>query len=233
MNHDRVAAFSFGPHQLELHADRCAWHASLRTLFVSDLHWGKETTFQRSGIPVPSHVLAEGLARLSALLDMYQPSQVVVLGDLLHAPSGIGNNLLRTVGAFWNEQSLRRPGCRWWLVEGNHDRRVRSVLAHWPITLVEPPWMYENIVCVHDPDLPLPDSIGSSDDLILAGHLHPAFRMPDNGEKLCCFAQRGRCLIFPAFGDFTGRKPMDIGGLNQVYVIRDRMLARLELKTVR
>ncbi len=215
--------------ELELHAERCVWHGASRSLFVADLHLGKETTFQRAGVAVPSGSTAEALDRLAKLIEHYEPQRVVVLGDLVHASDSFSDSFRASMQRFWNEQTDRSPTRQWVLVEGNHDRRARRELAKWPVTIVKPPWSLGDLVCIHDP-LSEFDAIElQSHQLVLAGHLHPSYRMRDNGEKLCCFALRCNLLILPAFNEFTGRRPIDTKQLKSVFVIAGQELARMDL----
>jgi metallophosphoesterase superfamily enzyme len=83
---------------------------------------------------------------------------------------------------------------------------------------------------LHDPqELPAISKIQDS-FLFMAGHLHPAFRMPDNGEKLPCFARKQNMLVFPAFSDFTGRTPIDKQETDAVYIIRSGEIAKFDCR---
>lgn len=220
----------YGSIELELHAEKSAWHADTETLFCSDLHWGKEATFQRASLPVPVQSLDSILNRLSALLERLRPKRVIVLGDMVHGTSSFSDTFRETMRQFWEKRS-RESECSWILVEGNHDRRAKSELLRWPIRIVRPPWRFEDFLCVHDP-IELPKLAASQLDFLgMAGHLHPAFSMPDNGEKLACFALQRNVLVFPAFSDFTGRNPIDLNETQSVFLIRQGEIARYSLAT--
>lgn len=245
MHDGSVATFRYGDIELELHAEKCAWHATSQSLFVADLHLGKETSFQRASLPIPLGSTQQALDRLSRLVAHYQPRQVVVLGDMVHASSSFAQSFRERMSEFWKQQQLSYPKCQWILVEGNHDLRAKRELAHWPITIVQPPWYIGDLVCIHDPESVIADSRtnSSSNDatphiivpssipkqLVLAGHIHPNYRMPDNGEKLSCFAFRHNFLIFPAFNEFTGRRVIDDSQIDSVFVIRHSHVARIDL----
>jgi DNA ligase-associated metallophosphoesterase len=215
----------YGSIELELHAEKSAWHAETETLFCSDLHWGKEATFQRASLPVPVQSLESILNRLASLVDRLRPKRVIVLGDMVHGTSSFSGTFRKTMSQFW-EQRAGGSQCSWILVEGNHDRRAKTELKRWPIRIVSPPWRFEDFVCVHDP-IELPEMAASQVDfLCLAGHLHPAFCMPDNREKLACFALQRNLLVFPAFSDFTGRNLIDLKDMQTVFIIRQGEIAR-------
>jgi DNA ligase-associated metallophosphoesterase len=225
-----VQLLQHGAIELELHAEKSAWHAETETLFCADLHWGKETTFQRVGIPVPIQSLESILQRLSDLVKRHSPKRVIVLGDMIHGTSSFSVTFRATMSRFWEEQREVSPDCGWILVEGNHDRRAKRELAKWPIRIVNPPWRFEHFICLHDPqELPAISKIQDS-FLFMAGHLHPAFRMPDNGEKLPCFARKQNMLVFPAFSDFTGRTPIDKQETDAVYIIRSGEIAKFDCR---
>ncbi len=227
-----VATVCYGNVELELHAQKCAWHRASRTLFLADLHLGKETSFQRAGLPVPLGATHQALQRIKQLIAMYQPERVVVLGDMVHASNSFSENFRTQMQAFWAEQLSNSPAQEWILVEGNHDRLAMRELRSWPITVVQPPWVAGDFICVHDPDTEIELNPHSPHALILAGHLHPSFRMPDNGEKLCCFGLRGNTLVFPAFNEFTGRVALEIGSFTSVFVIKGDDLSRIDLKEI-
>ncbi len=257
MHDGSVAPFRYGDIELELHAEKCAWHAASQSLFVADLHLGKETSFQRASLPIPLGSTQQALDRLSRLVAHYQPRQVVVLGDIVHASSSFAPSFRERMSEFWMQQQSSYPQCQWILVEGNHDLRAKRELSQWPTTIVQPPWTIGDLVCLHDPESILAESntstrtnsrtnsiaITSSNSsskpskvhrqtdkqLILAGHIHPNYRMPDNGEKLSCFAHRHNLLIFPAFNEFTGRRVINNSQFDSVFVIRDSQLARIDL----
>ena len=221
-----VQLFRHGGIELELHADKSAWHSDSGTLFCADLHLGKEATFQRASFPVPVQSLESILSRLIQTIEKLQPKRVVVLGDLVHGTSSFSDSFRAKMQHFWSTHA-EASGCPWILVEGNHDRRAKNELLKWPIQLVRPPWRIDDFICVHDP-LELPAIASKQPDyLCLAGHLHPAFRMPDNGEKLPCFALQRNLLIFPAYSDFTGRSLIDTSQTQSVFVIRQGEIAAL------
>lgn len=245
-----VAMFRYRDIELELHAEKCAWHPASRSLFVADLHLGKETSFQRASLPIPLGSTQQALDRLSRLVAHYQPQRLVILGDMVHASSSFAPSFRERMNEFWKQQTSSSSKCQWILVEGNHDLRAKRELSQWPITIVPPPWSISDLVCIHDPESIIADtsinsransgSTSSSTDtyprigsipeqLILAGHIHPNYRMPDNGEKLSCFAHRHNLLIFPAFNEFTGRRAINDSQFDSVYVIRHSHLARIDL----
>lgn len=180
---------------LNMLPESAVWHEPSRTLVVADVHLGKAAAFRAGGIAVPDGDDGHDLARLAGLVAKHDAGRLVVAGDLFHAPSGIGPELLELVADF-----AERIGIPWVLTVGNHDAKLRR----YPEGIVAVPWV--DLVdggprVVHDPA----DARG--DRFHLAGHLHPVIRLRDGRRsslRLPCFWQCDGVLVMPAFGSFTG-----------------------------
>ena len=70
---------------LHLLPDGAVWWASVRTLWLSDLHLGKAAHFRPHGVPSGSEPTLATLHRLRAQLQALQPAGVLLLGDLFHS----------------------------------------------------------------------------------------------------------------------------------------------------
>jgi len=119
----RSLRIEHGGHSLELlGCGAIRWES---TLLVADLHLGKETVFQKSGIAIPSGATQRTLSRLEGLVRDWEGvcDRLVVLGDLLHAPTGWTDEL---EGAFQGLME-RHSSLQWKLVAGNHDRRSHEL----------------------------------------------------------------------------------------------------------
>jgi len=174
-----------------------------RLLAVADLHLEKGSAYAARGVLLPPYDTASTLARLSRLIDRYDPHLVIALGDSFHD----GNGALRMAeGSRATIQALQR-GRDWIWIAGNHDPepaagiggRLAGVLALGPLTFRHQP------------------SHGACDGEI-SGHLHPLARVARRGHAVSrrCFAGDGRRLVMPAFGAYAG-------GLN----VRDVAIATL------
>ena len=122
-----------------------------------------------------------------------------MLGDLFHARAAYREASLSEVGA-WR---ARRAGLAVTLVAGNHDARAGAPPSALGLELVEEPFAFDGLELRHQPL----DDDGGDGPPALAGHLHPAARLSGPGHdslRLPCFVMRGRQLILPAFGEFTG-----------------------------
>ena len=194
----RIIDVTLGETELQLHSGRAVFWPDRKALFVADTHLGKEATFRRHGIPVPRGSTDGTLNSLSALISEVDAQQLVVLGDLFHARSSLSRDVCQSMEAFFR----RHASVEFTLVRGNHDAHVGQLPASWPIDVVEPGMRMGSLVLTHEACTPADDST-----LVLCGHIHPGVSVGNAIESLGrmpCFWMRNRCLVLPAFGQFTG-----------------------------
>lgn len=173
-------------------------------LFVADLHLGKGAAFRAGGLPLPPGTSVETLARVDALVARTGGvEEVWVLGDLVHARSGIDRGLEVDV-AGW---IAGLPGGRLHLVRGNHDIGAGRLPAAWMIHEYPDPFTPSGGPrLAHHP----PEFGTSRAEAVLAGHLHPAVRVGRGrrrGPKRAAFLGWGDhgegglgVLVLPALG---------------------------------
>lgn len=181
---------------LTLLPERAVWWAAEKTLLIADPHFGKAAAFRFAGIPVPETSHDDDLERLSYLLMMTDAQRLVILGDFLHAKTGRNEELFATL-ASWRARHAKTEIV---LVEGNHDRHAGALPEDLRIPCVSGPWRLGPFHCRHEPQ-------EDSDAPVLAGHLHPSFRLSERmGTSLRapCFHFSTRVGVLPAFGSFTG-----------------------------
>jgi uncharacterized protein len=193
-----------------------------RTLLLSDLHLGKETVFQKSGMAIPQGSTESTLNCLRGLVESYHATQVIVLGDLLHAAVGLTPDLSEGLSSLLQEQGE----CCWVLVPGNHDRGGVSALRRcgWEVTEIR--YFVDEICLTHDTS-----GWSENDPASISGHLHPSIRVPltaRESARVRCFWQRGRHLVLPAFGGWTGTHPIQPAKGDRVTVCADGELIRLK-----
>ncbi len=218
-----------GGQSLYLLSERAVYWSERKVLFVADVHLGKDATFRQAGLAVPAVSSRDSLNRLQMLIEAYEPSECIILGDLIHAADSLNERVHREISDFF----ARVSRCRWRLIKGNHDRHTKKWPADWPL-LVEPEGVVmEPFRLLHFPELTakMSDSVSSCEvvsskqsEYFLAGHLHPAWRGSASllvREKLACFWLTPRGLILPAFGTFTGTKVIDRTTQDRVFVIAD------------
>ena len=181
---------------VELHALRALYWPRRRTLFVADVHLGKDAAFRAGGVPLPSGAAGTDLDRLAALVQQTGATTLVVLGDLLHAASGRVPALDVAVCA-WRERHTQLAIT---LIRGNHDDHAGDPPAHWRIDTVPGPHLLAPFLACHQPEQP-------ASGYALCGHVHPGTWISgraDPSVRLPCFVIGTRRAILPAFGRLTG-----------------------------
>jgi DNA ligase-associated metallophosphoesterase len=163
-------------------------------LLLADLHLGKAESFQAHGIPLPSDGDAATLNALLELVHRLRPTDVVVLGDLIHSRLGLTPELRAKLRAL-----PELLGCPLRLIGGNHER------GSWIEGLPqEPSQACGNLWLSHEPE----PRAGS---LNVCGHRHPVALVGQGSDRLRlpCFAYdpQQHTLVLPAFGQLTGGHP--------------------------
>lgn len=181
--------------RIELLPEGAAWWPARETLLVADLHLGKDQVFRRHGLAVPSTVLDGELERLDRLLATRPARELIVLGDLVHAPPEPGESWPDEIG----EWRRRHGGLEIGVVIGNHDRALAAQLERWSMSNLGHRHERDRLVLVHETSLERPEPG-------LSGHVHPVASIRSGAEyvRLPVFARRDEHLILPAFGRFTG-----------------------------
>ncbi len=89
---------------IRLLPQRAAFLPECGTLLVADLHLGRQHAWHAEGRPIGDVAavasLDEPLARLAGLVHETNAKRVLVLGDLLHAPAGLTNDMISRVAAW-------------------------------------------------------------------------------------------------------------------------------------
>jgi len=180
---------------LELLPERALWWPAERTLFVADVHLGKDQVFRRFGIGVPGGPTEADLTALTVLVERRAAQRLVILGDLVHAPPAPGDRWPASV-AGWRRNLA---GVELRLVLGNHDRRLEPWLADWGLEASRGSDLGP-FALAHEPaDAPARPT--------LCGHLHPVVKLREGRHgslRLPVFWFSARLGVLPAFGAFTG-----------------------------
>lgn len=198
--------------ELWLNAERCLWWPARRTLILADLHFGKTASFRAMGVPVPEHTTQQDLARLDRLIAATGATRIILLGDLIHARNGRSEETMNAVAEWRGKHATLEIV----LVRGNHDRRAGDPPCEWRMECVSNGQTEGPFVWRHEPE---EDERG----YVLAGHIHPAAVMHGGGSSLRapCFWFGERVGVLPAFGSFTGMKPVRPRRGDGVYVVGD------------
>lgn len=193
-------------------AERAAFWPRVGALFIADFHLGKAATFRRAGIPLPAGTTTENLDRLDRAVALTGASQVVFLGDFLHAKDG---RAPRTLEKF-SEWRGTRGDLELTLVRGNHDARAGDPPESFGIRCIDPGGSFGPFVLNHEPG-------AVRGGYALAGHIHPAVRLRGEGDslRLPCFWFGARYGVLPAFGAFTGNAEVRPRQGDQIFVIAE------------
>jgi len=199
-------------HELHLHPYKAIYWPKQRALLLSDLHLGKGAHFRKAGIPVPRGVTDDNFARLRALIDLFQPTRILLLGDLFHSDR---NHVWSTFCAFTHEF----PNLDFELVPGNHD--IMPPAAYTEARLIMRPEIYvvDGLALSHHP---LEENQRPAETYNIYGHIHPCVRLHDgagNGMKLPAFFFGKHGGILPAFGAFTGCAEVKARAGDKVFVL--------------
>jgi uncharacterized protein len=138
-------AITYAGHTVWLLPEHALWWPEGRVLFIADLHLGKAASYRALGQPVPSGTTAENLRRLSELIEHYVPTQLVFLGDFLHAREARTASVLSQLEAW--RQSHASLNCT--LVRGNHDSRAGDPPPGLNIQVVDEPYLVGPFAACH------------------------------------------------------------------------------------
>ena len=192
-------AIELAGERLQLLPQRALFWPAQALLVIADIHFGKAASFRAGGIPVPRGTTTENLQALDALIDACQATHVLFLGDFLHARHAHAEATIAAL-ADWRR---RRSSLVLTLIRGNHDRHAGDPPASLGIDVVDEPWQIGPLLFAHHPQV-------HPDGYVLAGHVHPVYRLATRGDalRLPCFVFGARSGMLPSFGSFTGGHPV-------------------------
>jgi uncharacterized protein len=197
--------------RMQLLVDRALFWPARGRLLIADLHLGKGDVFRAAGIPLPSGGTAHDLARLDRLIATTGADELWVLGDLLHGA---------THHARWREGWERwrgaHAGLRVAALRGNHDRQRDA--AGLEIEALGESVADGAILMRHEP-------CPHASLHVIAGHLHPALRLPGVRRPLPGFWLRPDVTVLPAFSAFSGGHVVACGQDDRFAVCADGHIA--------
>ena len=199
MNGDGALALRLAGEDLWLLPQKALYWPRERMLIVADIHFGKAASFRALGVPVPAGTTSANLAALDELIDRHAVGQILFLGDFLHARAAHAASTLDAM-ASWR---AARPSLRLTVVRGNHDMRAGDPPSRLGIDMVDEPHLHGPFAFCHHPDVLV-------DAYVMAGHVHPVFRLRSGWEALTlpCFLACAGAIVLPSFGAFTGGHPV-------------------------
>lgn len=171
-------------------------------LVVSDLHLGQA---ERSNVDFPVGDGSEVIERLETLCECFEPTVVVIAGDLLHSFRTVPRTVRRTVDDL--HEGVEESGAELVVLRGNHDTMLDSV---WDGEIADSYRIDGTLVC-HGHVEPETDA-----KRYIVGHDHPAITI--EGRKRPCYLAGERVyrnadlLMLPAFSRLVaGARINDMG----------------------
>lgn len=183
---------------LTLLPERAILVPSRNTLLVADLHLGKAETYRSLGVPMPEGIAEESLERLERAVRRTEPTEIVVLGDLVHCEEGMEDPVLELF-----EHWRRRVPITMSLIGGNHDAGV-SIPRNWRIEIDGDARRLGPFQLRHEPR-PAEEDVGEGDPVVIAGHLHPVLSAGEGARRVLAhaFVVDPNQVILPAFTPFA------------------------------
>ena len=191
-------------------ADKALYWPQQKLLCIADAHFGKAAAYRALGQPVPHGTTAANLARLDTLLSSYPVSELIFLGDFLHAPKSHAPATLAALHE-WRHRHAELA-CK--LVRGNHDLRAGDPPGTLAIEVVNEPYLSGPFALRHTPAM-------HGIHHVIAGHVHPVFQLEGRGRqrlRLPCFHITDKMTLLPSFGEFTGGHAMQVTPSSRTFI---------------
>lgn len=184
---------------------------------MADLHVGYEAGLEDEGFAMPRFQTDQMISRIEESIDRFEPSMVIINGDLKHSFD-------RNLSAEWRdvERVVDTVSCRAKLIvlRGNHDNFLATILARKGIE-IKRSVVTSDVMVAHGHETASPWEGG----MILA-HEHPSVRLREAtgaSVKIPCFLHEAETnrLVLPAFS------PMALGSDVIVTPDEERMIPLL------
>ena len=212
--------------QFLLHPQRALYWPAQQTLFVADVHAGKEQAFARHGIAIPAGISESTLQRLFRLAADSACQRLIVLGDFMHTTPSVRENWLQQLSTLLDRHSQLSME----VIAGNHDRETGRTLIDSRLLWHASSLMLEGLALHHEP---CEDTRG----FVLSGHLHPAYRFGTarrGGIRAPVFWFRKHSAVLPAFGEFTGGMIIEPDAKDDtIYITGPDCVMQIPLETTR
>jgi metallophosphoesterase superfamily enzyme len=179
------------------HASGALWIPAFGAALVADAHLGYGWAQRRRG---ELGAVEDGgaAAKLAELCGELAPRELVLLGDVVHAPRPAAPERALIEGVVTGLAA--RTAVR--VVLGNHDRGFPRDFGHLRVAIARS-WCGGGVFAIHG-DRPE----AAPEGYVLAlGHIHPVLRIRDAAgawAKIRAFVAGERGVILPAFSPFAG-----------------------------
>ena len=188
------------------------FHKRERWLAVTDLHFGYELSQRAAGNLFPLWGMQTTENRLEELLRDYNPTRLIILGDLVHDRAAA-----REVARLIKQLSKY---CNILLIAGNHDHEVGDVVDR------VDSWKTKRFHFHHGHR-----AIDRSDRVQIIGHYHPAGTIADGAGlrlKLPAFVQEENRWMLPAFSPWSSGADFTPDQRNRIWLCSPQRIFRLE-----
>jgi DNA ligase-associated metallophosphoesterase len=205
-------------HLFRIFPQKVMYWPAHRLLIVSDIHVGKAGHFRASGIAIPGHLSKNNYWRLVEVLEKCIVEEILFLGDLSHS----------RYNTEWDEfiDFLDQyPHIHRTLIRGNHDILEKEKYSAASFSVVEQK-LIDGILFEHE------KSENETAYYSISGHIHPGVRMLGPAKQtvtLPCFYFAPDHAIMPAFGEFTGWVRIKPKKGDQVFLIADSQLVKVNI----
>ena len=159
---------------LSSHAALIVNEDSEKTLVISDLHIGWETSLAEEGIYVPSQTV-KLLERLKRIIASEKPDRLLILGDVKHTVAKIETEEWRDVPRFFEEICKVVPKVQ--IIPGNHDGEIEALLPERVEVLPPRGIVIGDIGFFHGHTWPFLEMLGCRS--LIIGHVHPVITFRD------------------------------------------------------
>ena len=179
--------------------DRAVYLPDPSTLVLADVHLGKDAA---SNVEMRLGEREDVTRRFAALVERFDPDEVVIAGDLLHSFSSLPRGVAETLDELLG--TAREAGARMVVTPGNHDAMLGD-LWEGP---AEREYRVGDWLVTHGHEAP-----ESAADRYLVGHDHPAIEI--EGQRRPCYlygegVYRGAdVLVLPAFTRLAAGTPVN------------------------
>ncbi len=204
--------------KLTLLPQRAIWWQAHKTLFLADVHLGKDATFVQANLHLNNHQTRDMLKRLTHLIQGYNAKKLVILGDWIHAAQGLTASIFHQIQEWYSQH----PALEITLIMGNHDQGINNLPTAPYIHITSEPYSLHPFMCWHYPH-------NDTKAYNLCGHLHPNITLRGKGGQqltLSCFWQRSNSIILPAFTTFSGQIAIRPEIEDKVYVVTGNSILR-------
>lgn len=199
-------------------AEKAVFWEENKTVIIADIHMGKGTVFRKAGIPIPQGIMESDLVELTRLLTSLNAEKCIIVGDLIHAESGISPDVKKKFSDL-----LQGTQCEIHLVLGNHDRAlIKNLPPEWPLHIHKVGLLIEPFYFSHFPKAQEPWFVWS-------GHLHPKVEISNHYDRLVlrCFQVFKNLCVLPAFGFFVGGTFVSKNKECKIYAIADKTIIEI------